>query len=162
MLKVIRKSTNKGFTLIEMVFALAIAALLGTVAVGIFLVLKNSTEDTVAKEQVNTVATSARGLYDSQGTYDVIDKLIPAITEIKVLNGLDTSTITGSRAVSVAANATTMVAVARGDKTHCWYIKLTADAANQFAVSDVTGLGGCLADVAFAGPWTDYKFPPAP
>jgi len=169
-------SPRKGFSLVEIIIAVLLISILSAVAVPRLLTFRDAAGNSAAQQQIMTVALAARSLFDSADSFAGVDtKLVDTTTgadrlpEIVVVAG-NGSTIPAagvkSKIVSVAVSGTgadaAFIAASPGGNTLCWFIKLTARTADQFAL---TTSGPCNANAAPGTSSTDWKsndFPPAP
>ena len=172
-------SSRKGFSLVEIIIAVLLISILSAVAVPRLLTFRDAAGNSAAQQQIMTVALAARSLFDSADSFAGVDtKLVDTTTgadrlpEIVVVAG-NGSTVPAagvkSKIVSVAVTGTgadaVFIAASPGGNTLCWFIKLTARTADQFAVSTLTAGTLCNANAAPGTSSTDWKsndFPAAP
>jgi len=171
-------SPRKGFSLVEIIIAVLLISILSAVAVPRLLTFRDSAGNSAAQQQIMTVALAARSLFDSADSFvGVADKLVDTTTgadrlpEIVVVgeNG-DTTPDPGVKSKKVSVQSGTgadavFIAASPGGNTLCWFIKLTARTADQFAVRTLTAGTPCNANAAPGTSSTDWKsndFPAAP
>lgn len=172
-------SPRKGFSLVEIIIAVLLISILSAVAVPRLLTFRDSAGNSAAQQQLMTVALAARSLFDSADSFvGVADKLVEPTTgadrlpEIYVVGAAeDTAPTAGvkSKKVSVGVSGTgadaIFIAASPGGNTLCWFIKLTARTADQFAVTAIPSGTRCNTAAAPVPSSTDWKpndFPAAP
>ncbi len=168
--------TSKGFSLVEIIITVLLVSILSAVAVPRLLTFRDNAGDSAAQQQLRTVALAARSLFDSADSFVGVDEklldLAPGgdrLPEIAVVNAGGSTTQTGgakNKIVSVGVVGTgaaaTFIAAAPGGNTSCWFIKLSARTADNFALKTS---GECYANSAPGTSSTDWKpndFPPTP
>lgn len=134
--------TDDGMTLVELLVVLLVVGILLGIAIPTFLSAQNSSKEAVAKTGVHQALTAQKQYYGETNTYASAAQLSTIEPSIQ-FDG--TEAVLGK--VYVRPDATNQVVelVSRSANGKCYWVKDSASAAPQYAVTDVTPSQECTA-----------------
>jgi prepilin-type N-terminal cleavage/methylation domain-containing protein len=161
---------RRGFSLVEILIAIAIIGIMLAVALPRLLGSREASGDSAAQQQINTVVLAATTSFTTRENFDSADALslqddVPEVQLVSGAAGLVPDTSVRQVSVATAGSpANEWVAAALGGEGRCWYIKLEAAGNNQYAVSPADANNttcNAAALVPVPGAWNDFAYPAA-
>jgi len=151
------RSTDGGFTLIELMVVVLIIAILLAIAIPTFLGAQNKAKDRSAQSSLRNALTAAKTIYSDTADYtdadDVaLDGVEPSLTFAPA--GTDS---TGPKDVSIDASSSTVFYAAAMSKTGtCFYIRDEVDGGGGTTYAKVEDASACSGTSAAALPAGDF------
>ena len=98
------RSTDEGFTLIELMVVVLIIAILLAIAIPTFLGAQNKAKDRSAQSSVRNALTAAKTIYTDASTYTTADATALALVEPSLTFAATATNSTDPKTVSVSSN----------------------------------------------------------
>jgi type IV pilus assembly protein PilA len=145
------RSTDDGFTLIELMVVVLIIAILLAIAIPTFLGAQNKAKDRSAQSSLRNALTAAKTIYADTADYTDADTTALAAVEPSLTFNANNAASTGAKIVSIETTATEFWAAALSATGTCFYIhdEVASGGGTEYASDDTTPT--CTGDLAQAG-----------
>ena len=152
------RSTEDGFTLIELMVVVLIIAILLAIAIPTFLGAQNKAKDRSAQSSLRNGLTAAKTIYTDSSDYTTADETALGLVEPSLQFAAAADDSDDPKIVSVNANTTgdTFYAAAMSKTGTCFYIKdtIATGGGTTYAKTDPTD-GACSGSSASSQTFTD-------
>lgn len=157
---------NKGFTIVEILVAVGLVALLMVVAVPRLLDSRKTVSDSTAKQQVEVVRISVNNWFAERDTFVglTLAVLQARLTEVDIVDATAaTGKGTGGRALTVGflnstpGSESVTLAASNGD-TNCWGIAIAATGTTYYLL-EATAPAACTATLVSTGVSGTFEYP---
>jgi type IV pilus assembly protein PilA len=155
------RSTDDGFTLIELMVVVLIIAILLAIAIPTFLGAQNKAKDRSAQSSLRNALTAAKTIYSDTADYTDADSTVLADVEPSLTFVVAATDSADPKTVSInPSDATTFYAAAMSKTGTCFYIKdavATGGGTWYHKVEDAAACSGTSAaglDASFTDSWS--------
>lgn len=143
------RSTDGGFTLIELMVVVLIIAILLAIAIPTFLGAQNKAKDRSAQSSLRNALTAAKTIYSDTADYTDADDAALASVEPSLTFATAATSSDEPKLVSINADSATVFYAAAMSKTGtCFYIKDEVDGGGGTSYHKVDDAAACSGDSA--------------